>query len=123
MSQIKYMKTTIREISQKFSEGKFSSCYQFFAENIKWELAGSEITHGKEMVISTCGNMIKEMEGSTFRNKSIIVENDNVVVEGICDYVNADNQPGQVLYCDIYHFENEKIASITSYCVEKKFEV
>lgn len=114
------MKTTNKEISQQFSEGNFPFCYEYFADNIEWKLAGNETTKSKENVILSCDKMMKEMIPSALKNTNIIEEKENIAIEGICNYTNADNKAAEMAYCDIFRFDNDKIVSITSYCVEKK---
>ena len=114
------MKATNKEISQQFSEGNFPFCYEYFAADIEWEVIGNEITKSKKNVILQCDKMMKEITPSALKNTNIIAGNENVVIEGICNYTDADNKPAELAYCDVFRFENDKIASITSYCIEKK---
>ncbi len=114
------MRVTNKETSQQFSEGNFPFCYEYFANDIEWKVVGNEITKGKENVISHCNKMMIEMATSMFKNTNIIAEKDNIVIEGICNYTYTGHNSGEVAYCDIFSFENDKIISITSYCIEKK---
>lgn len=114
------MKATNNEISQHFSEGDFPFCYEYFSNDIEWKLVGGQATKGRENVISYCDKMMVEMAGSVLKNTNVISGDTNVAIEGICSYTSADNQPAEVLYCDVFHFDNGKISSITSYCIEKK---
>lgn len=113
------MKATNKQISLQFSEGNFPFCYEHFDIDIEWNLVGNNVTTGKDNIISHCEKMMVEMANSTLKNTNIVGENDNFAIEGICHYIGADNRPAEVAYCDVFQFNNEKIARITSYCIEK----
>jgi ketosteroid isomerase-like protein len=114
------MKATNKEISDHFSKGNFPFCYNYFADNMEWNLVGNEITRGKNSIIEHCNKMTIEMSTATLRNTNIIGENENIAIEGICSYTDSDNNPAELAYCDVFRFANDKIVSITSYCIEKK---
>jgi len=111
------MTTTIRNISEEFSKGNFSSAFGHFDDDIQWEIVGDKIIKGKEDVTAFCNKMTIEMGSSQLDNTNIIVENDRVAIEGNCKYLNSEQKPAQIRYCDVYTFENEKIKVITSYCI------
>jgi ketosteroid isomerase-like protein len=111
------MKTTNTELSQQFSEGKFASCYDYLSNTIQWKIVGNKTLEGKEDVIKFCENMLKESENTTFKNFNMVVENNSIVVEGNCKFMNEDNTEGEVNYCDVYKFKDDKISKITSYCI------
>jgi ketosteroid isomerase-like protein len=111
------MKTTNTELSQQFSEGNFASCYDYFTNDIQWRIVGDKMLEGKEDVMKFCENMLKESENTTFKNSNMVVENNSIVIEGNCKFMNEDNTEGEVNYCDVYQFEDDKISKITSYCI------
>jgi ketosteroid isomerase-like protein len=111
------MKPTNTELSQQFSEGNFASCYDYFASDIQWKIIGDRMIKGKEDVMKFCKNMLKESANTTFKNSNMVVENNQIVVEGNCKFLNEDKTEGEVNYCDVYIFNEDKIAKITSYCI------
>ena len=111
------MTTTITEIAAEFSKGNFEAACPHFDENVCWEIVGDKAVKGKSDVADFCGKMTTEIAGSQLVNTNIIVAGNNVAIEGNCHYTNADNKQAQVQYCDIYCFENGKIRTITSYCI------
>ena len=114
------MNATNKEICQQFSEGNFPFCYNYFADNVEWDLVGSNTAKGKNNVIEYCDKMMTEMAATTLQNTNIIGESEHIAIEGICSYTDADSNPAEVAYCDVFRFANNKIVSITSYCIEKK---
>jgi c-di-GMP-related signal transduction protein len=114
------MKPIIIELSSKFSEGNFAFCYDYFDNNIQWKIIGNKTLQGKEAVINFCEKMLQEMANTTFKNSNMVIENNTIVVEGNCKFFNEDNTEGEVSYCDVFKFENDKILKITSYCIENK---
>ena len=114
------MKATFKEICEQFSEGNFPFCYEYFSPDIEWKIAGGESTKTREHVIAYCDKMMKEMTASTLKNTNIVAQNEDVAIEGICYYTNSDNRARKLMYCDVFHFKNDRIASITSYCIESK---
>ncbi len=111
------MQPTNQEISNEFSRANFSFCYDRFTDGIEWKIIGNRTLKGKEDVIAFCEQMFSEMSAATFNNFNVVKENDFIVIEGRCDFTNPDNQPGEVFYCDVFRYNDEKITSITSYCI------
>jgi uncharacterized protein len=111
------MKTISTELSQQFSAGNFTACYDYLASDIQWKVIGNKTLEGKVEVIKFCENMLKESENTTFKNSNMVVENNTIVVEGNCKFMNEDNTEGEVNYCDVFQFEGDKISKITSYCI------
>ncbi len=114
------MKISKQGISEQFSKGNFPFCYEYFSDAVQWNIIGSDIMNDKQVVIAYCDKMMIEMNSSTLNNTNIIAVKDNVVIEGYCNYTDADNKSCKVSYCDIYHFNNDQLANITSYCIDKK---
>jgi ketosteroid isomerase-like protein len=53
----------------------------------------------------------------TFENTKFILDDDNVVVEGICRYKNKEGKPIENFYCDIFTFSENKIAKVSAYFI------
>jgi len=111
------MDTNNRLISEQFSQGKFKDVYPFFEDTIEWNIIGDQLIIGKESVIEFCNKMLVEMESSVLTNANILEAGNQIVIEGKCRYFNAKGEESFVNYCDIYCFENNKIKTITSYCI------
>lgn len=109
-----------RQIGEAFSKGDFESVHGFFAEKIRWNIIGDQLIEGKEQVVAHCRKMLESMEGSVLHNTNVIEGGNALAIEGYCRFRNEDNQPAEVNYCDIYHFENGQVQQITSYCIAFK---
>ncbi len=116
------MEITSKEISQQFSQGNFPFCYNHFADGITWNIVGDKIVTGKEQVIAFCDKMMGEIASSTLINSNVIATDNNIAIEGYCNYTDADNKACQVTYCDVYKFQDDKLSSITSYCINRKLD-
>jgi limonene-1,2-epoxide hydrolase len=114
------MEASTKEISQQFSSGNFPFCYAYFADDIIWTIVGNKAVIGKEQVVAFCDKMMEEIASSTLNNTNIIAAENNIAIEGYCDYTDADNKACQIIYCDVYKFADDKISSITSYCIDKR---
>jgi hypothetical protein len=64
--------------------------------------------------------MSAEIGSDTLINSNTVTENNNIAIEGNCRFTGLDGKPSEIAYCDIYRFNTNKIASITSYCIETK---
>ena len=60
------------------------------------------------------------MANATLNNTNYIEGNNFIAVQGYCNYTNENNEPCKVEYCDVYRFPDNKLAEITSYCIEVK---
>jgi hypothetical protein len=66
------MKATNKEISEHFSKGNFPFCYDYFAENMEWNLVGNDITKGRNNVIEHCDKMMIEMATATLKIQMLL---------------------------------------------------
>lgn len=114
------MKPLTKEISEEFSKGNFKFAYNYFADDIEWNVVGSTAVKGKEAVIDYCNKMLIEIGNSALINTSQIIGENVIAVQGYCDYVNENSTAGRIEYCDVYSFNEEKLREITSYCIEIK---
>ncbi|MEJ7683016.1 MAG: nuclear transport factor 2 family protein [Segetibacter sp.] len=111
-----------KKVSEEFSKGNFEFAFNHFADDIQWNVVGSPVIKNKEAVIAYCNKMLAEMDGSKLNNTNQIGDDDFIAVQGYCDYVKENNEPGRVEYCDVYKFSGEELQQITSYVVEIKSE-
>lgn len=111
------MQQANKEISEQFSKGNFSFCYDHFTDEVEWKIIGNKTLKGKRDVIDYCNQMSIEMKSASLTNFNIVVENNWIVIQGDCKFVDANNKAAEVSYCDVFHFDNRKIKTITSYCI------
>ena len=111
---------TNKQISETFSKGKFNETYSAFAGDISWQIIGSNITEGKENVISYCNKMQIDIGETVLNNVTIIEEGNNIAITGYCNFVDEKKGESRVDYCDVYQFENNQLKKIVSYCIDVK---
>ena len=111
---------TNKQISETFSKGKFNETYSAFAENISWQIIGSNITEGKDNVINYCNKMQIDIGATILNNVTVIEESNNIAITGFCNFVDEKTGAGRVDYCDVYEFENNLLKKIISYCIDVK---
>lgn len=93
------------------------------SDDIVWNVVGSNSIKGKPAMLAYCDKMLVVMANSTLINTSHIVSEDLIAVQGYCNYMNENDTPGRVEYCDVYRFNEGKLHEITSYCIEIKNEL
>jgi ketosteroid isomerase-like protein len=113
------MKSTIKQISKEFSNGNFKFCYNYLADNIVWNIVGDKIVKGKEAVIKFCNKTARYFSEVTtmFNMHNIIVDGDCVAINGTAEFINPQGKSTHISSCDVYHFKNEQLLNITSYCI------
>ena len=114
------MEPEINKISQEFSKGNFEYTYNYMAVDIEWNVVGADIIKGRGAVMAYCNKMLIEMANSTLNNTNHIVSENSIAVQGYCNYIKENNEPGKVAYCDVYRFEDGQLKDIKSYCIEIK---
>jgi len=108
-------KLKMREIVEQYYKGNFQVIIDNIIDNIKWtshKMSNVQLKN-KQEVINFLENVPKGR--FTFENTNFILDNNNVVVEGICRYKNKDAKEIENFYCDIFTFESNKIRNISAY--------
>ena len=111
------MQAATRQISEQFSLGNFTFCYDHFGDDVVWNIIGNRSLKGKQEVIAYCEQMSIEIASTTLANFNIVGEADAIAIEGKATFVDTENRPGEVSYCDVFRFRAGKITSIHSYCI------
>ncbi len=102
----------VKRIIKLFNSNNYNTCSDYLAENIKWNIVGMPVIHGKSEFIKAVNSL--ELENFSFsRIKNIISKGNYVVVESTGE--DAANNPA---YCDIYYFKNGKINELTTYIID-----
>jgi ketosteroid isomerase-like protein len=110
---------TNKEISEAFSNGEFQSVYNHLSEDVEWNIIGDKILKGKAAVIECCDQTAAYFSSVTtkFAMNNSIIDGNRIAIDGTAHFINKDKKSTQVSSCDIYRFENEKLLTITSYCI------
>jgi uncharacterized protein len=112
-----------KKIVEKYMEGfrahDHAKILSTLTDDVEWEMPGYFHHHGKEA-------FDKEIENEAFTGMPVIhitrmvEEGDIVVAEG---EVKAQMKNGAVLdamFCDVFHFNKNKISKLTSYVMQKE---
>ena len=107
-------------IAQAFSGHRFADAYPYLAENVNWVLVGGPTITGRQAVIDTCEETLRELAQTSthFAKWKTIVGFDSVVVDATGTYDASDGSRSKVASCDIFDFVNGSIVEITSYTIE-----
>lgn len=106
------------EANQLVREGKYEDYLSYLTEDSKWVFVGERTLLGKEAV----RQYIKEfyLAPPLFDMERSIEEGDFVTASGNISLKNADGSYSHYSYCDIWRFDNGKLAEVTAYVIEKK---
>jgi uncharacterized protein len=112
-------KQIVKEVNAAFEannpEGFLSHC----ADDIKWTMVGEKTTNSKAEV----REWMKQMEGCeppSFTVDTLIAEGDTAICTGDMTMKDQEGIVSQYGYCDVYRFDGDKIAELTSYVVKSK---
>lgn len=110
-------KQKMKDIVEKYYSGNFQSFLDHVADHVGWISHKMENVQlkNKQEVIHFLENVPKGR--FSFENTKFIIDDNNVVVEGICRYKNKDETPMENFYCDIFTFRNNKIEKVSAYFI------
>jgi hypothetical protein len=92
---------------------KRSNAHLFASEIVT---IGREELMGREAVIDRCAKLAKFLEtvSTTFTKLKINRAETFVVVEGVVQFQDQENQTSSVASCDVFQFSDERLVEITS---------
>lgn len=111
--------TTILHKANEFvSKGDYESFLTYCTPDTKWVFVGERILNGKEEVRA----YMKEFyfEPPVFSVEKAIEDGDFVTVTGDISLKNKNGKYDHYTYCDIWRFEDGKIAELKAFVIEKK---
>src|SRR5215210_4454149 len=114
------MNLDIDQIAEAFSSHRFVVTYPYMANEIKWNIVGSEELVGREAVVARCEESAKYLEtvSTTITKLKINRAETFVVVEGVAQFQDQENQTSSVASCDVFQFSDGRLVEITSYNIE-----
>lgn len=106
------------DANQLVREGKYEEYLGYLTEDSKWVFVGERTLLGKEAV----RQYIKEfyLAPPIFDMERAIEGGDFVTATGNISLKNEDGSYSHYSYCDIWRFDNGKLAEVTAYVIEKK---
>lgn len=111
--------TTILNKANEFvSNGDYESFLAYCTPDTKWVFVGERTLNGKEEVRA----YMKEfyLEPPVFDVEKAIEEGDFVTVTGNIRLKNKTGKYEHFIYCDIWRFEDGKIAELKAFVIERK---
>lgn len=109
-------KEIVKKVDASFAEGNVEGFLDNCADDIVWQIVGDRTKTGKEDI----RQWMSEMEGHEppkINAKNHVAENDTVVAYGDMT-MSEKGETVAYSYCDIYRFENGKIAELASYVIK-----
>lgn len=117
--QTKMNNTTILHTANEFvKNGDYESFLAYCTPNTKWVFVGERILNGKEEVRDYMKEFYKEPP--VFSVEKDIEDGDFVMVTGEIRLKNKEGKYEHFDYCDIWRFEDGKIAELEAFVIEKK---
>lgn len=106
-------------VGRAFSEHRFDEALAHLADNVRWTIVGYMVLEGATAVRHTCRETLASLaDTTTARDRCVVAAGQDVVaVDTLTRYTGAQGTTA-VASCDIYEFDGDKIAAITSYAVE-----
>ncbi|MGJ1436159.1 nuclear transport factor 2 family protein [Sphingobacterium siyangense] len=110
--------TILHTANELIAKGDYESFLAYCTAETKWVFIGERILHGKEEVRA----YLKEFyqEPPVFDVEKSIEEGDFVMVTGEIRLRNKDGKYDHFDYCDIWRFEDGKMAELKAFVIEKR---
>ncbi|QRY56382.1 ketosteroid isomerase [Sphingobacterium siyangense] len=110
--------TILHTANEFIAKGDYESFLAYCTADTKWVFIGERILHGKEEVRA----YLKEFyqEPPVFDVEKSIEEGDFVMVTGEIRLRNKDGKYDHFDYCDIWRFEDGKMAELKAFVIEKQ---
>jgi ketosteroid isomerase-like protein len=107
----------IIEIVEQYYLGNFNAIIDNVMEDVTWtshKMLNVQLKNKLDVV-----NFLEHVPVGrfSFENNKFIVDDNNVVVEGICRYNNKEGKAIENFYCDIFTFNENKIEKVSAYFV------
>lgn len=110
-------KEIVKKLDASFTEGKFEDFFSLCTDDVEWNMVGDKTVKGKDSIREWLSSM-GEMEPPKINNRTLIAEGDSIAAHGEMTMKNKEGETSNYSYCDIYRFENEKIAQLISFMIK-----
>ena len=104
----------LKRISEEFAKGNFGFSEAFLADDVKWNILGSDSVVGKEQVLEV-SKMTQLQSYPVITIKNTVQEGNWVVIESTGEARAKNGEQYNQAYCEVYRFKNEKLQEITTY--------
>lgn len=113
MTQTK--KEIVEAINRSFIEANPDGFLDHCSENTKWSVVGDKSVTGKDAIREWM--QMGECEPPVFSVINLVEDGDVVICNGDMTMKDKDGKEGRFSYCDIYRFEGDKVAELTTFIV------
>ena len=110
--------TILHQANEFVKKGNYESFLLYCTQDTKWIFVGERILDGRDKV----REYMKEfyLEPPVFTVENTIEEGSYVTVTGEITLKAANGTYNHYDYCDVWRFENGKIAELSAFVIEKK---
>ena len=117
MSEIN--KEIVKKLNEAVRANNLDEFLSFFTDDVQWTKVGdNKSAQGKEALRKLIEDLGDAPPPSTTKFDAMIAEGDTVAAHGS---LTIEIQPGMVVtlaFCDIYHFQGDKIADFKSFVIK-----
>ncbi len=110
-------KTVLETANAAVSEGDHETFLSYCTDDTKWVFVGDRTLSGKQEIRRYMAEAYKKPP--QFDVESMIAEGDYVMAAGSISMVSDDDQWKVYDYCDVWRFENGKMAELKAFVIEK----
>ena len=104
----------LKKISEEFAKGNLQFCSAYLADDVKWNILGSNPIIGKEEVLEV-SKMLQLESFPVITIKNVVAEGNYVVVESTGEARTKSGKPYNQSYCDVFRFDGEQLKEIITY--------
>jgi uncharacterized protein len=109
-------KQIVEKVNTSFADGETEVFLENCKPDVVWKMVGEETRTGVDAIRKFMASM-GDMEPPKFSAINVIGEGDYVAANGDMTMRNKDGKTESYSFCDIYRFDGDKIAELTSYVV------
>ncbi len=104
----------LKEISEEFAKGNLQFCIAYMANEIKWNILGSDPIIGREEIFEV-SKMVQLESFPVITIKNVVAEGNYVVVESTGEAKTKSGNPYNQIYCEVFRFNGDQLQEITTY--------
>lgn len=110
-------KTTLENANKAIIQGDHETFLDYLTDDIRWNFVGDQILFGKEQI----GRYLEQTyrKPPKFDVENIISEGDYLTAVGKISIADAEDEWVEYRYCDIWRFENGKMAELTAFVIKE----
>ena len=110
-------KELVKQIDKSFEDADSEAFFELCAGNIEWTMVGEKTRKGIEEIREWMSSM-QGSEPPKITARKLVAEGETVAAQGEMTMKNESGEIVPYTYCDIYRFEDGKIAELTSFVIK-----